>query len=221
LLTEACLQRLPQTLDLPRHTEYYESFGITTAGVHNLKPVLATMRQARRLHIGSEDADFVRSIEVPIPPVAAWKYWVDPIERQRWACRHFSKNPDRVTRNAHGRVGRGTTMHCNHGPGTWSYEFVDWRPFVSFTVKVTAPHLGRYLGPRDEYETLDFVPTPGGGTRVVHRVRVTNRNNLSLFTYRLQRRGLAPVWRRWEQNLLHVIAEDSAAARGRSAEVEA
>ena len=32
LLTDACLQHLPQTLDLPRHDEYSDSFGVTTGG---------------------------------------------------------------------------------------------------------------------------------------------------------------------------------------------
>ena len=67
LLTDACLQHLPQTLDLPRHDEYCESFGVTTGGVHDLKPVIAAMRDARRHYIGSEDADLVLTVEVPIP----------------------------------------------------------------------------------------------------------------------------------------------------------
>src|SRR5207249_533163 len=116
--TDACLERLPRALDLPSHSEHYESFGRITGGVHNLEPVLAAMRDARRQYIGPDEADVVSSVEVPIPPVVAWKYWVDPVERQRWACRHFSKKPDRVTRNAQGRIGAGAAMHCNHGPGT-------------------------------------------------------------------------------------------------------
>jgi hypothetical protein len=210
LLTGACLQHLPETLDLPRHEEHYESFGVTTCGVHDLKPVIAAMQDARRNYIGSEDADLVLSVEVPIPPVAAWKYWVDPIERQRWACRQFSKKPDRVTRNAHGRVGAGAAMHCNHGPRTWRWEFVDWRPFAYFTCDTTAPRLGRYLGPRPEVDTVEYVPTPDGGTQIVHRIRLKNRGRLSLFTYRIQRQGIAAFWRRANGNLLRAIAEDNA-----------
>ena len=212
LLTDACLQHLPQTLELPRHEEYYESFGVTTGGVHDLKPAIAAMQDARRHHIGPEDADFVLSVEVPIPPVAACQYWVDPVERQRWQCRHFSKEPDRVTRNAQGRIGPGAAMHCNHGPGTARWEFVDWRPFATVTHEVTAPRLERYLGLRDEFDTFDFVPTPDGGTQVVHRVRLKNRGRLSLFAYRIQRQVLAAYWRRVHRNLLRLIAEDNAVA---------
>jgi hypothetical protein len=210
LLTDACLQHLPQTMDLPRHEEHYESFGATTAGVHDLKPVIAAMHDARQHHIGSKDADFVFSVEVPIRPVAAWKYWCDPIERQRWICRHFGKKPDRMTRNAQGRSGPGAVVHCSHGPGEARWEFVDWRPFASVTHEVTAPRVGQYLGLRDEFDTFDFVPTPDGGTQVVHRVRLKNRGSLSLFAYRIQRQFIAAYWRRLHRDLLSIIAEDNA-----------
>jgi hypothetical protein len=215
LFTDACLKQMPEALDLPPHEEHYESFGVTTGGVHDLKPAIAAMQDARRHYIGSEDADAVFSIEVPIPPVRAWQYWLDPIERQRWTCRHFSKKPDRATRNAQGRIGPGAAMHCNHGPGTWRWEFVDWRPFASVTHEVTAPPLGPYLGLRDEFDTFDFVPTPDGGTEVIHRVRLKNRGRLSLVAYRIQQQVIAAYWRRVHRNLLRIIAEDNnAVGRG-------
>jgi uncharacterized protein YndB with AHSA1/START domain len=212
-LTAACLHRLPSALKLPAHEEHYESFGVTTGGVHDLKPAIAAMQDARRHHIGSEDADFTFTIEVPTPLATTWQYLVDPVERQRWQCRHFSKEPDLVTRNAQGRVGPGAAMHCNHGPGTAHWEFVDWRPFVSVTHEVAAPRLGRCLGLRDEFDTFDFAPTPDGGTQVVHRVRLKNRGRLSLFAYRIQRSLIATAWHRWHRNLLGVIAEDDAVGR--------
>lgn len=222
LLTDPCLQQLPQALDLPPHEERYESFGVTTCGVHDLKPAIAAMQDARRHYIGSEDADLVLSVEVPIPPVAAWTYWLDPVERQRWACRHFSKKPDWATRNAQGRIGPGAAMHCNHGPGTARWEFVDWRPFASVTHEVTAPRLGHYLGLRDEFDTFDFMPTPDGGTQVVHRVRLKNRGRLSRFAYRIQRQWIGAYWHRAHRNLLSIISEDNAMGqRGDTAQTAA
>jgi uncharacterized protein YndB with AHSA1/START domain len=211
LLSDACLQRLPQAVDLPRHEERYESFGTTTAGVHDLKPVIEAMRDAIEVYIGPEDADFVLSFGVPIPPAAAWKYFVDPIERQRWFCRMFSKKPDRVTRNAHGRVGPGTAMHCNHGPGTWRGEIVDWRPFARFTIDLTGSRSGKYVGMRDQFNTFEFVPSAGGGTQVIQRVRLKNRGALALFAYRIQRRWIGAYARRAHPKLLRIIAEDTAA----------
>lgn len=208
LLTDACLQRLPQGLNLLPHEEHYESFGITTGGVHDLKPVLAAMRDSRQHYVTPDDADFVFSVEVPISPTEAWNYWLDPIERQRWQCRHFSRKPDRAARNAQGRIGPGAAMHCNHGPGTWRWEFVDWRPFASVTHKVTAPRLGPFVGLPNQLATFDFTPTPQGGTQVVQRTRLENRQKLSLLAYRLQRRVIASYYQKSHRNLLRIIAED-------------
>jgi hypothetical protein len=213
--TNACMQRLPSALDLPAHDELDDSFGRISEAVHDLKPTLAAMREAHREYISSEEADFVSNLDVPVPPVAAWKYWVDPNERQRWACRQFSKSPDRVTRNAGGRIGTGAAMHCNHGPGTWHWEFVDWRPFAYFTSRITVPLLGRFIGPRPELDTVEFVPTEEGGTRIVHRIRLTDRGRMSLLTYRIQRRVIAAFWRRANAELLSIIGEDITAPRPR------
>ena len=137
--TDACLSQMSSSLALPTHREVYDSFGETTGGVHDLGPVLDAMRAARREFITAEDADVEMSVELPVPPAVAWQYNVDPVERQRWVCTKFSKNPDEVTPNAQGRLGAGATAHCNHGPGTGIREYVDWRPFAYFTCRTTVP----------------------------------------------------------------------------------
>lgn len=137
--TDACLSRVSSSLTLPADSETYESFGEARGGVHDLGPVLDAMQVARREFITSEDADFESSVELPVPPAAAWQYVVDPVERQRWACMAFSKDPDEVTPNTQGRVGPGATTHCNHGPGIWLREYLDWRPFAYFTCRNTLP----------------------------------------------------------------------------------
>lgn len=210
LLTDACLQHLPSGLNLLPHEEHYESFDITTGGVHDLRPALEAMRDTRRHYIGPDDADYVFTVEVPISPVVAWNYWLDPIERQRWLCRHFSKKPDRATRNAQGRIGPGAAMHCNHGPAAWRWEFLDWRPFASVTHKVTASRFGPFVGLRNQLATFDFAPTPGGGTQVVQRIRLENRGKLSLLAYRFQHAVVAAYWRKSQRNLLRIIAQDMA-----------
>ena len=111
LLTEACLRHLPQAVDLPAHDEYYESFGVTTGRVHDLKPVLAEMHSARLHYVRPDDADYVLTVEVPIPPVVAWNYWLDPLERQRRLCRHFSSQA-RTVRRAMLRVVSGRALRC-------------------------------------------------------------------------------------------------------------
>jgi hypothetical protein len=210
LITAACLQRLPQELELPGHDEVYDRFGVTACGVHDLKPAVAAMGDVRQRYVAPEDADFTFAAELPISIDAAWHYYLDPLERQRWRCRHFSKKPDRATRNAMGRIGRGAAMHCSHGPGVSRWEFVDWRPFTSVTHEVTAPRFASYLGLRNEFDTFDFVSTPDGGTHVAHRIRLKNRGRLSLLVYRAQRHWVAGYDRRAHRLLLRVIAEDEA-----------
>ena len=211
LLTDACLRRLPEAFELPPHEERYEPFGVIRCGIHDLKPVLAAMHEARHHYVGPEDADLVISVEVPIPLATAWRYWLDPVERQRWQCRHFSKKPDRATRNAQGRIGPGAAMHCNHGPGgTARWEFVDWRPFASVTHDVAPARLHRYLGLRDAFDTFDFVAAPNQSTRVIRRIRLKNRGRLSLLTYRLQRQLVAAYQRRSYEILLRIISQDNA-----------
>ena len=104
-LTEPCLQRMPPSFDLPSHSESYESFGQTTGGVHDLKPVIARMREARRVYIGSEDADMEISFgEHPYPPAVVWQYFVDPEKRLRWQPLQTAiKNQP----NQQGRLGAG------------------------------------------------------------------------------------------------------------------
>jgi|SRR5438132_3097477 len=117
--TKACLQRLPQTFTLPRHTETYESFGAIEGGVHYLDPVLSAMREGRRLYVSAADADFEVIIDVPVEPAAAWQYVVDPIERQRWACpRGMTRTPTRrsPTRRDASGPGRNRTVVTGLGP---------------------------------------------------------------------------------------------------------
>jgi len=73
-LTEPCLQRMPRPFELPSHSESYGPLGETTGGVHDLKPVVARMRDARRVYVGSEDADLEITFgEHPYPPAVLLK----------------------------------------------------------------------------------------------------------------------------------------------------
>ncbi len=93
----------------------------------------------------------------------------------------------------------------------WLREFVDWRPFDYFTCRTMAPLVGRFVGPRPEIETVEFVPHGERGTRIVSRVRLTDRGRFSLLTFRAQRRLYAAFWRRANAALLSIVEEDAAA----------
>jgi hypothetical protein len=210
-LTDACLSQMSSSLALPTHSETYESFGETSGGVHDLGPVLDAMRMARREFITPEDADVETSVELPVPLAAAWQYIVDPVERQRWACTKFSKDPDEVTPNAQGRVGPGATAHCNHGPGVGIREYLDWRPFAYCTCRTTLPpRLARIVGIQRQIETYEFVPIDEHSTRIVIRVRLLDRPGRTTLRLRAFRHACAALFRSWNAALLSIAEEDLA-----------
>ncbi len=209
--TEACLQRMPSSFQLPTHSEVYESFGETKGGVHDLGPVLIAMREARREYITSEEADFETTLDLPVPPSVAWRYYVDPIERQRWACRQFGKDPDATETNAQGRLGVGAKSHCGHAPGLMAHrEFVDWRPFAYFTSRTMTPVAGAFVKSRPTIETVEFVPLGENSTRIVGRLRLTGRGRIALLAFRAFRPVVKAFWRRSNAALLSIIEEDAA-----------
>ncbi|WNG94071.1 DUF2652 domain-containing protein [Mycobacterium sp. ITM-2016-00318] len=211
--THACQQHLPPSFELPSHIEMYESFGETKGGVHDLDPVLSRMREERRLYISASDADFEIPIDVPVPPAVAWQYVVDPIERQRWACRRYNEDPDQDERNPEGRLGPGATSHCTHGPGHLMAfrEFIDWRPFAYFTSRVTTTVAGGL--PRSLIETVEFIPLGDHRTRIIIRYRATNRSRMSLLVGRATRALVTGLWQRRGSDLVSIVEEDVAALR--------
>ncbi len=187
--TDACLQRLPAALSLPKHTEAYEALGETQGGVHDLKPVLEEMREERREYIGPADADFEFSSEAPLPAAVLWQYFVDADKRLRWQTNQLAveNRP-----NAQGRFGVGATSHCAHGSYDVLRHYVDWRPFRYYTcwLERSRPSV---FAPPPWTETQEFVPLEGGGTAVHFRIRLHNRGRLSLLWTRFI---MAPLIRR-------------------------
>lgn len=141
-LTSPCLEQLPQALSLETRSETYDGIGTGSGGVHDLRPAVVAMREARRERLTSDEADFETVGELAAAPAVVWQYVVDAVERQRWVCPEMNDQPDEMTPNREGRIGPGATMHCNHGPGAWLREFVDWRPFEYFTSRAVASGAG-------------------------------------------------------------------------------
>ena len=179
--------------------------------MHDLKPVLSAMREERREYIAAADADIEYTYDLAVAPASAWQYCVDPIERQRWACRQFGKDPDTLELNARGRLGTGAKTHCGHGPGpVWgSREFVDWRPFEYFTCRTTTPVAGAFVRPQPATETVEFQSLGEHGTRIVWRFRVTNRGRISLLALRAFRPLWLAFWRRAGATLNTIVEEDA------------
>jgi uncharacterized protein YndB with AHSA1/START domain len=209
LLTEPCLRRMPESFELPSHSESYESFGRTTSGVHDLKPVIARMREARRVYISSEEADLEVSFgEHPYPPGLLWQYFVDPEKRLRWQPLQTAvKNQP----NRQGRLGAGASSHCAHGVGGDALrEYLDWRPYSYFTNRFTPLGRGPLFFPG--IETFEFTPTDGG-TRVDYRFRLEGCGPLTRLRFRIARPAGRRVLSRSQKTLRRILDEDAATER--------
>lgn len=210
--TAACLERMPPWLAFPSHTESYESFGQTTGGVHDLEPVVAAMRESRRVHISAADADLEISFgEHPYPPPVVWQYFVDPDKRLRWQPLQTAITNEP---NEQGRLGPGASSHCAHGiQGDALREFLDWRPYHYFTNRFTP--LGR--GPFFflSTETFEFTPTEAG-TVVTYRFRLEHRGRLTRLRFRVLRFGARRMLTRSGSTLRRILDEDAAIATSQS-----
>ncbi len=206
--TEACLQQLPPSLNLPAHSETYESFGETTGGVHDLKPVAEGMREERREYISSADADLEVGGESPVPPSVLWQYWVDPEKRLRWQSGQtaIDNNP-----NQSGRLGAGATSHCAHGViGDVLREYLDWRPFSYYTNRMTpisSGFIGRLFLHRS-IETTEFIPLENGGTLAQFRIRLQDRGRLARLRFQFTKLIFRMGQRRTTEALHRLMEED-------------
>ncbi len=206
--TDACMKRLPPSFDLPQHSEVYESFGETKGGVHDLKPVVEEMREAQREYVGAADADLEISGVVPVPPSVIWQYYVDPEKRLRWQPIQTSiKNQP----NARGRLGVGASSHCAHRiGGDVLREYIDWRPFSYFTIRLTPLPGGFELAPPG-IETMEFIPLEDGTTSTHYRFRVRDRGRLAKLRFAVRRLLFRMSRRRTKEALERILEEDAAA----------
>jgi hypothetical protein len=203
-LTASCLEHMPESFELPSHTEAYESFGETTGGVHDLGPVLEQMREARHEYISSAEADFEISGENPYPPAVLWPYFVEPEKRLRWQPMQTAIHNQP---NQHGRLGAGASSHCAHGVGGAALrEYLDWRPFSYYTNRFTPLSRGPIFFPA--VETTEFIPTDAGSTIVSYRYRLKNRGRPT----RLRFCSMLPIFRRAfnrsTEQLIQVMQDD-------------
>jgi uncharacterized protein YndB with AHSA1/START domain len=208
-LTDTCLRRMPASLDLPPHSEDCESFGQATGGMQDLKPVVARMREARRVYIAPGEAELEVSLgEYPYPPAVVWQYFVDPDKRLRWQPLQTATGnlPNRL-----GRMGPGAASHCAHGVGGDALrEYLDWRPYRYFTNRFTP--LGRGLFFFRSIETFEFTPTPAGtGSRTGSNSRTCGP--VTRLRARIVRPGGRRMLRRSGETLRRILDEDASTAR--------
>jgi hypothetical protein len=121
-LTEMAAGMLP-------HTENYEHLGDVEGYIHDLKPVWKAQREARRVRVDPEKADFIVTRDFPIPPATLWDCMLKPEYRNIF---NSSTKTDYAGLKL-GRVVRGSEFHCYHGKRLTRQTVVDWHPFDYYT----------------------------------------------------------------------------------------
>jgi hypothetical protein len=209
--TDPCVTCGTSQLRLPAHTESYESFGQVTGVLQDLARVAALRREAERVRLTDDQADFVSSYVVDAPPSVCWQYFVDPGKRLRHLA---SVETDVEFRpNGEGRISTGATSHCAHGDGVDGLrEYLDWRPFEYFTCRLTPveadgiePHFVAAT------ETYEFNALDDGRTEHRWLVRCTDRSPEGMETFRNKNAVVIDFatqpW--WGDQMRHPIAQDA------------
>ena len=180
--TDGCMKRMPSWLSLPSHSETYDSFGEVTGGVHDLQPVLAERREARRVYINAEDADFDGRFETAFAPEVVWQYFVDPEKRLRWQQGRARPRlqPSRTRAGAWVRARRRTARTAKATLMDYGNTSTGARSATSRTAtrrSVTGMRVCAFL---TRIETTEFTPLEDGGTAVTMRIRIEDRSESAL-----------------------------------------
>ncbi len=178
-MSAKCFPQRQHELTLPVHSESYDSFGEVTGFVQDLADVAERRRDAQRVRITSEDADFELSRIFEAPPPVVWQYYVQPGRRAEWS---LDVNETSVTfhPNEQGRLGAGASSHCAHAVGGDALrEYVDWRPYEYFTSRLTP--LPPFLQPNIPFiESFSFHDLGDGRTEFHWTLRSIDRSDATL-----------------------------------------
>ena len=213
LLTDPCLVGVSTEFHLPTHSEHYESFGAVTGVVQDLAAIATKRRDAERVRVTEEDADFMTSFVVDAPPAVCWQYFSEPGKRGRHIGEvetgvEFRPNPE-------GRISAGASSHCAHGAGGDGLrEYLDWRPYEYFTCRLTPIEAdgADWYGFVESIETYEFLPLDDGRTEHRWLLRAVDRTPEGLEAFE---RAMAFVRAlssdpRWGNQMRKPIAEDAA-----------
>jgi hypothetical protein len=210
--TDPCAACGSSQLTLPAHAESYESFGEVTGVVQDLARVAAERREAERVRITDEEADFVSSYVVDAPPAVCWQYFVDPGKR----LRHLAavETDIEFRPNGEGRIATGATSHCAHGDGVDGLrEYLDWRPYEYFTCRLTPVDKE---GVEPEFvaavETYEFNALDDGRTEHRWLLRCNDRSPEGLEEFRTKNAVMSDFAQQswWGDQMRFPIAQDAA-----------
>lgn len=181
LMTNTCLEQIGKFPSLTPHTETYDHIGDVPCAVYDLRDYEQRLREARRVYLEPQDADYIYERIVKTSPELLWSFIIDPQRRLQWQAIKEVKN----TRNSSGRMGVDAEFHCDHGAFTRVTHMLDWRPFHYMTnISVQTFHNMPYKGPPFQ-GTYEFQPIDAEHTKLIFRTRSTRRDWFTMLLIRL------------------------------------
>lgn len=142
LITAETLTQMNVKLDnLHEQVESYAHLGEVKTFTLNLHERYKELKEAQRVFISPEEADWVSTRTIPEPPYVVWE-WMNNIQK-----RLLWENLDEIHPIVRlgGRNGVGAQNHCAHGKNTFIETIVDWQPFKTFTIDTGTVLMSRYL----------------------------------------------------------------------------
>lgn len=144
LFTDAAATQINVKLDnLHEQVESYEHLGEVKTFSLNLHERYKELKEAQRVFISPEEADWTVTRTISAPPFVVWEWMNDIQKRMQWQ----TFDDIRPVIRPGGRTGAGAQNHCAHGKNIVLEKIVDWRPFEHFTVELPFGISSQYLEP--------------------------------------------------------------------------
>jgi hypothetical protein len=144
LFTDETLTQMNVNLeDLHEQVENYEHLGEVKTFNLNLHERYKELKEAQRVFISPEEADWTLTRKISAPPFVVWEWLNDIQKRLQWQ----TFDDIRPVLRPGGRTGVGAQNHCAHGKDIVLEKIVDWHPFEHYTVELPFGISSQYLEP--------------------------------------------------------------------------
>jgi hypothetical protein len=166
LFSDNALQKMDvQPENIHVSAETYEHLGEVKTHSIDMRKRYDELKEAKRVLIGPEEADFKAVFDYAAPPPVVWEWLNDPRKGSVWRGVDFT-----IAAKSKGRVSSGARFHCAHGKMLIVESVLDWRPFDYYTTDSKMPD--KPMPPM--IYTYKFEPT-ATGTRMHLFIKVDAR----------------------------------------------
>ncbi|MCI0553971.1 MAG: DUF2652 domain-containing protein, partial [Anaerolineae bacterium] len=153
LFTEAGLAQMNVKMEnLHVQVESFEHLGEVKTFNMNLHERYKELKEAQRVFISPEEADWASTRIITAPPYVVWDWMNDIQKRLLWETLHDVQPLLRPG----GRMGTGAQNHCAHGKNVFVETIVDWHPFKTFTIDTGSALMSRSLEDHGEKTLMNI-----------------------------------------------------------------